>query len=76
MRKNLQPAIKKRSGAVVTAPKPAHHKDIAAKDKKAGGSGKGKRGFVVFVDRQEAKPLAGKKAPKGKRGLHSEDLYK
>ena len=71
-------AIKKPSGRVVTKSPPARHKDVAAKDRKLGGSGHGKRGFITssdkFVNRQEAKKLTGK-PKRGKRGTHSEDLW-
>lgn len=77
-----QPAIKKPSGKVVTKPLPAHHKDVAAKDRAEGGTGHGKRGFIAepggaFVGRQKAKRIAkkaGQATVRGKRGLHSEDL--
>jgi len=72
-------AIKKPSGKVISKMPPARHKDVAAQDRKRGGTGHGKRGFVLqgsgkFVGRQQAKAITGK--PKGKkRGTHSEDLW-
>ena len=76
-------AIKKPSGKVVTKRPPAHHKDVAAMDRKNGGKGQGQRGFVTtpgdkFVGRQEGKRIArksGQAAVRGKRGLHSEDVF-
>jgi hypothetical protein len=82
MKKIKQAAIKKPSGKVITAPRPANHKKIIDIDKLNGGTGKGERGFKTedgkFVGRQEAKVIA-KRAKQavvpGKRGLHSEDLF-
>lgn len=76
-------AIKKPSGKVVTKRPPAHHVDVAAKDRDAGGTGRGKRGFVTtpddkFVGRQVGKKIAkkaGQANVRGKRGLHSEDVF-
>lgn len=80
MKKKIKAAaIKKPSGTVISKKPPARHKDVAAKDKKKGGTGHGQRGFVLegsgkFVGRQKAKAITGK--PKGKkRGTHSEDLW-
>lgn len=74
-------AIKTPRGVVSKRP-PAHHVDVAAKDRKAGGAGKGPRGFVTdkgeFVGRQKAKRIArksGQATVRGKRGLHSEDVW-
>lgn len=78
MAKIKSAAIKKPSGKVVTKRPPARHKDVAAKDRKTGGTGQGKRGFVTtsgkFVNRQQAKKITGK-PKRGKRGTHSEDLW-
>lgn len=75
-------AIKKPSGKVVTKKPPAHHVDVAEKDRKAGGTGRGKRGFVTdkgeFVDRQDGKRIArkaGQARVRGRRGLHSQDVF-
>ena len=75
-------AIKTKHGVVAKKP-PAHHVDVAEKDRKAGGTGHGKRGFVTspddkFVDRQVGKRIAAKTGQakvKGRRGLHSEDVW-
>ena len=75
-------AIKTPRGVVAKKP-PAHHVDVAKKARKTVGTGKGERGFVTspgnkFVGRQTAKRVAkkaGQATVKGKRGLHSEDLY-
>jgi len=75
-------AIKKPSGKVVTKKPPAHHVDVAAKDRKAGGTGKGKRGFVTsdgeFVGRHDGKKIArksGQARVRSRRGLHSQDVF-
>lgn len=75
-------AIKKPSGKVVSKKPPARHVDVAAKDKTAGGTGRGERGFVTsggaFVGRQEGKKIArkaGQVRVRGRRGLHSEDVF-
>ncbi len=73
-RRILKPAIKTLSGRVVSKPRPAHHKDIGVK---------GERGFIAthprkFVGRQEAKHIAkesGQAKVRGKRGLHSGDVW-
>ena len=82
MRRIKAAAIKKPSGKVVTKKPPAHHVDVAAKDRKAGGTGQGKRGFVTsggeFVGRQEGKKIArksGQARVRGRRGLHSQDVF-
>lgn len=72
-------AIKSPKGTVITKAGTARHKDVAKKAKMSGGTGKGKRGFVLegsgkFVGRQEAKAITGK-PKKRKRGTHSEDLW-
>lgn len=74
-------AIKTPRGVVSKKP-PARHKDVARADRKAGGTGKGERGFVVkpgdeFVGRQKAKKVAraaGQARVRGRRGLHSRDI--
>lgn len=75
-------AIKKPSGKVVTKKPPARHVDVARKDRAAGGTGHGERGFITtgdkFVGRQPAKRIArksGQAKVRGKRGLHSEDVF-
>lgn len=63
--------------------RPARHKDVAKADRKAGGDGRGERGFIVepggkFVGRQTAKRVArkaGQATVRGRRGLHSEDVW-
>lgn len=75
-------AIKTPHGVVTKKP-PARHKDVARADRKAGGTGQGERGFVVapggeFVGRQKAKRVAkaaGQARVRGRRGLHSEDVW-
>lgn len=65
------------TGEIYSEPSPANHGKIA---RKHGASGK--HGFVTdggeFVDRQQAKKIANKSGQatvKGKRGLHSRDVY-
>lgn len=73
MRKIKAAAIKTPRG-VKSKPAPSHHADIHAK---------GVRGFLdtsgKFLDRQEAKTVAknaGQATVRGKRGLHSRDIFK
>ena len=74
MRKIVKAAVKRPSGRVVSKLPPARHKDIGVK---------GQRGFIAthpreFVGRQEAKRIpreSGQAKVRGKRGLHSEDVW-
>ncbi len=82
MKRVARAAIKTPRGVVSKKP-PARHKDVARADRKAGGTGRGERGFVTspdgeFVGRQKAKRIAkaaGQARVRGRRGLHSEDLF-
>ncbi len=83
MTKRVRAAAIKTPRGVVTKRPPAHHVDVAKKARRTVGTDKGERGFVTapggkFVGRQEGKKVArkaGQVRVKGRRGLHSEDLY-
>lgn len=74
MRKIKKAAVKTPSGKVVSKKRPATHGDIGVE---------GERGFIAsepggFVDRQTAKKIArkaGQAKVRGKRGLHSRDVW-
>ena len=82
MKRVAKAAIKTPKGVVSKRP-PARHVDVAKKARGAIGTDKGKRGFVTtpggeFVGRQKAKRVAraaGQAKVRGKRGLHSEDIW-